>query len=318
LETTLPGWIDRYWLAAAPTSRLGSNPLPVRVGDRELVLFRDSAGTAHGLLDRCPHRGARLSLGRCEGDTLACGYHGWQFDGRGACTRIPSQPPERRIPGGSDIPAFPTTERSGYVWVWLSAEPPGQLPEISEFEAHRWVQGTVDMACSYERALENNLDWVHAPYTHRWTHGQFWTAWLWGLQEQRLEVVRTREALVVQGPLEARVRTRLHFEMPNRVTVLTEGTPTRRIVIQLVPTAAHRCRLEWMMVRMMPWGAKLQYTAKEPVIFRQDRLVLESLAELPHDRSVEADLPLLWLHKMLRAEQTAEEHEERRVISVRA
>jgi phenylpropionate dioxygenase-like ring-hydroxylating dioxygenase large terminal subunit len=309
--------MDRHWLAAAPTSRLLRQPLPVRVGDRELVLFRDGAGTARCLLDRCCHRGARLSLGRCAGDTLACGYHGWQFDGDGHCVHIPSLPAGRHIPGGADIPAFPTVERCGYVWVWTSAQPPGELPEppeIPEFDAHRWTQGTVDMACSYEHALENNLDWVHAPFTHRWTHGQFWTAWLWGLQEQRLEVVRTRDQLVVEGPLGARVRTRLHFEMPNRVTVLTDGGPVRRIVIQLVPTGPARCRLEWMMVRMLPLGPKLRFTTKEPVIFRQDRLVLESLSELPHERSVEADLPLLWLHKVL----AGEHHEDRRVISVRA
>ena len=41
--------------------------------------------------NRCPHRLAPLSEGRIEpaDGSLYCNYHGWRFDGQGACRGIP-------------------------------------------------------------------------------------------------------------------------------------------------------------------------------------------------------------------------------------
>ena len=59
--------------------------------------------------DTCPHRLAPLSEGRIDGKgRLQCVYHGWCFDGAGACKFIPQAPalgpPVRRAP---PIPTFP-------------------------------------------------------------------------------------------------------------------------------------------------------------------------------------------------------------------
>ena len=45
--------------------------------------------------DRCPHRLAPLSEGRIEPSdgTLFCNYHGWRYDGSGACRGIPQLDP---------------------------------------------------------------------------------------------------------------------------------------------------------------------------------------------------------------------------------
>src|ERR1041385_5261181 len=65
-----------YWYIACAASRLGAAPLAIKVLDQELVVFKDASGGAHALLDRCCHRGARLSLGTVTDGALACGYHG--------------------------------------------------------------------------------------------------------------------------------------------------------------------------------------------------------------------------------------------------
>jgi len=71
---------------------LGAAPLAVQLLGRDLVLWRDARGGVHAATDRCPHRGAALSMGRVHGDTLECAYHGWRFDGSGrsttACTTL--------------------------------------------------------------------------------------------------------------------------------------------------------------------------------------------------------------------------------------
>ena len=64
-----------------------------RVGDVQaislmgepLVLFRDQQGKVACLQDRCPHRSTPLSLGRVEGSTIQCRYHGWCMNHRDTC-----------------------------------------------------------------------------------------------------------------------------------------------------------------------------------------------------------------------------------------
>ena len=54
-----------------------------RIAGQSIVLYRTRSGEAIAMEDRCPHRSAPLSLGRKEGDSLRCMYHGLLFDARG-------------------------------------------------------------------------------------------------------------------------------------------------------------------------------------------------------------------------------------------
>lgn len=58
----------------------------------EIVVWRDATGKAHVWVDRCPHRGMRLSYGFVRSDRIACLYHGWQYGTDGRCLRIPAHP----------------------------------------------------------------------------------------------------------------------------------------------------------------------------------------------------------------------------------
>ena len=80
------------WHPVASLDELGGAPHAVRLLERELVLWCDEARDIHAWLDRCPHRGTRLSMGRVTAGRLECAYHGWQFDGRGQCVAIPALP----------------------------------------------------------------------------------------------------------------------------------------------------------------------------------------------------------------------------------
>src|SRR5205823_1884293 len=51
----------------------------VTVNGRTLALF-NIEGVVYAIDDTCPHRGAPLSEGECEGTEITCPWHGARFD----------------------------------------------------------------------------------------------------------------------------------------------------------------------------------------------------------------------------------------------
>jgi phenylpropionate dioxygenase-like ring-hydroxylating dioxygenase large terminal subunit len=274
------------WYTALASSKLRSRPAATRVLDADLVLFRDAGGQPHALLDRCCHRGVRLSRGTVAEGDLACRYHGWRFNGGGHCTLVPSLAADAPPPTAAKIPAWPCHERDGYVWVWMGdrAPDPSQPAGIDGFSERRWVQGSVLMACSFRAGIENNLDWCHPAFAHPWTHPQYYITRIRGLQREMYEVRRTCRGMKVftpptpseQDPAPDQPLVLLEFELPNRVQVSFTKPVPLTIVMHFVPTGPSSCRLEWLRSKFVPVGSRARWSRREPVIFRQDRVLLES------------------------------------------
>jgi phenylpropionate dioxygenase-like ring-hydroxylating dioxygenase large terminal subunit len=159
--------LRHYWYPAALSAEVTDRPVATRLLDEPIVLWR-AAGQAVAFQDLCVHRGTRLSLGWIEGDTLVCQYHGWTYDRRGACTRIPSLPPDRPIPRKACVPRYHCAEQYGLVFVCLG-EPRRPIVEFPEFDRpgyrafffgrHRWKT-------SAARMIENFMDVSHFPWVH--------------------------------------------------------------------------------------------------------------------------------------------------------
>ncbi|HXC56724.1 MAG TPA: Rieske 2Fe-2S domain-containing protein [Rhizomicrobium sp.] len=324
----------RFWYIAAPASRLADKPLAARVHDQQLVLFRDGEGRARALLDRCCHRGVALSLGKLESGTLACGYHGWRYDGDGRCVHIPSLPEGRAVPKGCEVKSYPCVEQDGYVWVWIDGgEPaPALPPPVADFAKTGWTQGTVALACTALAGIENNVDWCHPVFAHPFTHGQFFANQAMGFREQQYEVRRTASGLTVFAPPTASpddpigfVFVRLTFDLPNRVTVsFGVGASATAIVMHFVPTGDGTCRQEWLTSKP---ESGLAWSDEEPILFRQDRLLIESAERWRgsfQERSVEADVSTLLVRRIValaaagRWDSEREKLPARRVVTVRA
>jgi phenylpropionate dioxygenase-like ring-hydroxylating dioxygenase large terminal subunit len=161
-----------FWYVAATSGQLNGKPYSVQMLGQKFVLFRDSAGNAHCLSDICAHRGAGLSAGKQVDDCIECPYHGWQFNGDGLCTRIPSEGPDARIPGRAKVDSYPVIERYGLVHVFLGDLPAEERPAIMEIT--EWAQDNwrftdpvvYDWAVNYRRSTENALDPAHAEFVH--------------------------------------------------------------------------------------------------------------------------------------------------------
>lgn len=172
--TTRQAVFRKFWHAVMPLSMLeGGVPRPFTLLGEPLVLFLDAEGRPAALQDRCCHRTAKLSKGRCVNGALECGYHGWTYDAGGRVIRIPQYDAGRPIPPEYRTPAFRCEARHGYAWVALEA-PIAPIPAIPEFGAPGWrtiFQFYETWATSPLRALENSFDNSHFSFVHRATFG---------------------------------------------------------------------------------------------------------------------------------------------------
>ena len=86
---TFDGFAD-VWTPVLLRRRLGRRPVRLIVAGEPLALFRDRSGKVGALIDRRPHRGVALSLGRVTPEgTLECPFHGWRFDVAGTNRAVP-------------------------------------------------------------------------------------------------------------------------------------------------------------------------------------------------------------------------------------
>lgn len=164
-----------FWYPADWSEKITDQPVLARMLGQDFVLFRDSQGVARCLSNTCIHRGGSLAGGKVVGDCVQCPYHGWQFDGDGACKKIPSLGPGARMPARARIDAYPTEERYGLVFVFLGDLPEDQRPpimEIPEYGEPGWRVTTQERISDVEcqRQVENALDPAHNEFVHP-THG---------------------------------------------------------------------------------------------------------------------------------------------------
>ncbi len=162
----------QHWHPVALSDEVGAAPLAARLLDQPLVLWRDAAGLPHAFPDRCPHRGARLSLGRVQDGRLECPYHGWQFEGGGRCVHVPALP-RFQPPAGHRVECFGVQEAHGLVWVRLApGDGDGEARALPAFAAEgderlrKLNCGPYDVAASAPRIVENFLDMSHFGFVH--------------------------------------------------------------------------------------------------------------------------------------------------------
>lgn len=162
------------WYPVLPSWAVASTPVGITRLSENLVLWRDAGGAIHALEDRCPHRGARLSLGWNLDDRLACWYHGIEVDGTGTVRRVPAV---ERCPleGRQAVKRYPVQEVRGGIFVYFGddahAEPcPLQLPEELTSDAHGAILCFAHWHCNWRYAVDNVMDPMHGAYLHAVSH----------------------------------------------------------------------------------------------------------------------------------------------------
>lgn len=172
--TLLNRGIRNLWYPVTPSYMVKGDPFGItRLGD-QIVLWRDTTGQVHALEDRCPHRGARLSLGWNIGDRVACWYHGIEVKGDGVVTAVPAVE-SCPLEGQKSVKSYPVRETNGAIWLWFGDEPhqeagPFILPEEMTSPEFSGFLCTAFWRVNYRYAVDNVMDPMHGAYLHARSH----------------------------------------------------------------------------------------------------------------------------------------------------
>ena len=160
-----------FWYPIARSEEITDDkPLRVELLGLPFIAFRDTDGNAHVLSDTCVHRGGSLSAGWVKDGRAICPYHGWQFGGDGRCKKIPSLA-DKKPPARAKVDSYPVQERYGIVFAFMGDLPEAERPplyDVPEYDDEGWKAQlyVIDVACNYERSMENGMDPVHNEFVH--------------------------------------------------------------------------------------------------------------------------------------------------------
>jgi phenylpropionate dioxygenase-like ring-hydroxylating dioxygenase large terminal subunit len=304
----------QLWHPVIASTLLRDAPVGVELLGEAVVLWREPGhdggqGVVHAWTDRCPHRGARLSLGRVlhhvRGARLECPYHGWQFAGDAAavqtdsacarCVHVPAAP-EFVPPAGHGATAFEARELCGLVWVRLMrpdlSVPDGLAapPVFEPWYDSAWRQllcGPYDVHTSAPRLVENFLDLSHFGFVHEgWlgarSHAQVETGQVEegadGLVANACKAWQPRAYAAAEGGAWVGYR----YSVPHPFAAIlrkdaAEGDPvSNAIALFLRPDGDERCTAWFAMATLGDLADDEELREFQDAVFAQDRPVLES------------------------------------------
>ncbi len=178
VEQYLDLGLRNLWYPVVASYEVGNNPVGITRLGENIVLWRDDAGQVHALEDRCPHRGARLSLGWNLGDRVACWYHGVEVNGEGVVENVPAVdacPMTKQ----KCLRAYPVQERNDAIFLWFGLDDsvapdelvlPEQLSDDAEWSSFLCQ---ADWKVNYRYAVDNVMDPMHGTYLHGASHSMF-------------------------------------------------------------------------------------------------------------------------------------------------
>jgi len=312
--------LRQLWLPVARTKDLPVHrPIGTSLLGQRVVVYRGGDGIT-AAIDRCPHRGAQLSLGRMQDGVLECPYHGWRWDEAGRCCLVPSQPELR---SNAMLDVLPVAEKFDLVWVSLT-DPHNDLPSIPEMESDpgggweiehgEWF----DVSCGLRSITENFRDSSHFAFVHRDLFGDvnpaipaytvsvdgFRLAWEIPLTFGATWSVRDGEGSAPKYRFGAgsgdgssgdeQLLLRYRFELPALAYVYTEhGEGAKRLVGQAaapLDAEGHRCRVFFFVAADANFrrteGTLAEQVGIESKVFSEDVPIVQSLdpTEAPLDR----------------------------------
>lgn len=301
------------WHPVASAPGLGATPIAVQLLDEPLVLWRDDAGAVHAFVDRCPHRGARLSLGCVRRGELECAYHGWRFDGGGRVVAIPALP-GFVSPQAHRVTEHAVREQYGLLWVRLATAPaddrgPPAFAAEQDARLRKLNCGPYDVATSAPRIIENFLDMAHFGFVH-----EGWLGDRGRVAVDNYRIDASADGFLATGCKAWQPRSSIHAEDAAQVEYTYEVNAPYTAVLCKVPDAetvriddfhesiamfvcpvSHESSRVWFRLAMNDFESPDEtLQAFQHTIFSQDQPVLES--QSPKRLPISGQAPVTELH----------------------
>uniref|UniRef100_A0A0E0KKF2 Rieske domain-containing protein n=1 Tax=Oryza punctata TaxID=4537 RepID=A0A0E0KKF2_ORYPU len=253
-------WLDQ-WYPVAPVCDLdpGAPHGKTVLGLRIVAWFdrtTDDGGGGEWRVfdDSCPHRLAPLSEGRVDDKgRLQCVYHGWCFDGRGACQfilRAPALGPAVHKNSKACVASYPCVVQNNILWFYPRSEPeykdilqrkrPPYIPQIDD-PSFVTVYGIRDLPYGYDVLVENLMDPAHVPYAHKGLMLEFDKE---GGGPMKMEI----EEANIEGFLSMQDRGFFKFDDQDKEKK-KKKQPTVMLVFLCIPVSPGRSRVVWAFPR---------------------------------------------------------------------
>ena len=164
----------RGWYAILPVAQIKLKPIAIARLGVDLVVWRDINQEIVVMQDLCPHRSAKLSLGKvCDGQII-CPFHGFRFSANGSCSYAPEF--DKPIPG-LKVKTYKIQIAVGMVWINFGDDSePLQIEALidinNEFKAKYSFISKIFWSSHITRCIENQLDYTHLPLVHHNTIGR--------------------------------------------------------------------------------------------------------------------------------------------------
>lgn len=300
--------MEKGWFVIALSKEVSAKkPVKLRRFGQDWVLWRDQQGKTQMIEDRCPHRGASLSLGTIQKGCVVCPFHAFSFSGEGTCTQMPVLP-KGNIPRQLSNKCLPVKEAHSFIWAWPAthAEPEGEPLWFDELKSG-WKSSSFcqEWKAHYTRAIENQLDVFHVAIVHKKTIGSLAAIQSIPSIENTDSQLDVSIDMVEKG---AKLSKALCFLMPN--VWLNRIAPVFMISAAFAPIDDEHTALYLTTHQKflpVPWlGEFMAFCLNgfNRLVLREDRVVVESQKPLiagPQDEIlVQPDAPVAVYRRMRR------------------
>ena len=305
----IPGW---YAIFQSCELRK-NNILAIERFGLKLALWRNDQGQVQIFKDRCPHRGAQLSLGCIKNNRIQCPFHGYEFSEKGECEFSPEF---NMAKSSKDLllqaEIFKGHEALDMIWIYIGSDQNFQefyYPELAEihkkFSAYSQTEKIWNSHMTY--CIENQLDYTHLQFVHKNTIGRGYKT------PQEPKIIKDSRSISIYFNQD--IKPRIQFFFPN-VWVLNISEKIN-LVLYFSPINLKQTQLYLRTYRAFltyPWVKKLVdfvMNFMNQVILKQDQKVVSSQGDRP---SYEAQKDSLMLHDQ--AIRSFRNHWEQHLISL--
>lgn len=281
LRTSIPT-LYPWCLGTKPTTK---NPQKSYLPTGEpLVMYNNKSGRTVVHSDICPHRGAKFSQGKVQGNCIQCPYHGWTYDEFGDIKSVPSS--RGHLPQ-SHVPNFKVNEYENFVWT----ESCRDIPHMSESSKY-YVTGSEIVEGNWIDWIQNATDISHINFVHDFANENMARVDDMKIYEDEYSV--TCEALVT--PKASSIFTE-HMQVPKAPIIskfIYPNTTEIRIKLKepyefvtyttLTPIDLNRTRITWYfgynMSTFNPLGDKMladEFARQMVKTIREDEAIIKEL-----------------------------------------